>query len=263
MTLPLAARALGSETDSDLIIDGRLAFSEHGLLIALALAERRRCWLAQGLWALLQRFEVIDYPDLADPGEDARALLPRLREWHAVWSATTLLERFCWIGDVLFESHLPPGFDQSAARRSQEFAALLERFLAPGTPVSSLGLCARDSLALAAVNAIAAPVILTLTEPDGPPRMCRMLSAAGLDCVEIEGEQAARLSRAGTGEAPPRPVGLALAAGARLAAVCLLAPRAVAAALDDAPDFEPDDAEYSEERDPWHGASAFWCEVAS
>ncbi len=262
MTQHLAARTLQGKQTPDLIIDGRLALSEHGLMLALALAARRAVWLVPGLWALLQRFEVIDYPDFADPDEDVEAMLPTLREWHAVWSGTQLLERFYWVGDVLFESRLPPDFDQSAARRLQGFALTLERFAESHGPLSAMTVCARDAAALAAVKAVDAPVILTEMRAAARPRLCDFLAAGGVGAREIDGLAAQRLRRSALGQTPPAGAELALACGVQVAAVSLLAPRAIAAALEPESDFEPDDVIYSEERDPWRGAQAVWCEVA-
>lgn len=263
MTRLLTARAVVPEAAPDLIIDGRLAFREHGLVLALALARVRPVWLVPGLWALLQRFEVIDYPEFAEPGEDVEAMLPVLREWHAVWTGSTLLERFFWVGDVLFESRLPPEFDQGAARRLQDFAALLERFASNGAPISALTVCARDAAALAAVRAADAPVILTHAE-DGraKPRICALLEEAGVPCDPLDGAAAARLSRAALGIHPPAAVERALDCGIRVAALSILAPRAVAAALEPDEAFDADDTVYAEEQDPWRGARAVWCEVA-
>lgn len=261
MTQHLAARSLQGQQAPDLIIDGRLALSEQGLMLTLALAARRPVWLVPGLWALLQRFEVIDYPEFADPDEDAEAMLPILREWHAVWSGTQLLERFYWVGDVLFESRLPPDFDQSAARRLQSFALTLERFAETHGPLSAMTVCARDAAALAAVKALDAPVILTEMRGDARPRLCDLLAAGGVATSELDGLAAQRLRRSALGQAPPAGAELALACGVRFAAVSILAPRAIAASLEPEDDFEPDDIGYAEERDPWRGARAVWCEV--
>jgi hypothetical protein len=263
MTELLHAHSRLAVDPPDLIIDGRLAFSRHGLLIALALTRRRRVWLGQGIWALLQRFEVIDYPEFADALEDAREMLPALREWHAVWTGGTLLERFCWIGDILFESRLPPDFDQCSVWRLQHFALLLERFAATEGPISSLTICARDSAALAALRAIDAPIMLTAAEEGSAPRLWRFLEAAGIPCQEATGAAAESLARGALGSTPPPVLPLALAAGARIAAVALLCPRGVAAMLQSEGDLDPDDAPYSEEDDPWRDAQGFWCAVTA
>ncbi|SMX50311.1 hypothetical protein [Maliponia aquimaris] len=261
MTHLPSARSRRSATSPDLIIDGRLAFSEHGLMLSLALARVRRVWLVQGLWALLQRFEVIDYPEFADEGEATEAMLPSLRQWHAIWTGSTQLEQFCWVGDLLFESRLPPEFDQCAARRLQTFATLLEQFAASDGPISALTVCARDAAALAALNMVEAPVILTDIGADDTPRLVRFLDSASIDCRMVEGGSARRLSQAALGADPPPAVALALDCGVRVAALQVLAPRAVTAALEDDAEYEPDDAVYSDEHDPWSGASAIWCEV--
>jgi hypothetical protein len=261
MTELLHARSRLAVEPPDLIIDGRLAFSRHGLLIALALTQARRVWLGQGIWALLQRFEVIDYPEFSDVLEDAREMLPALREWHAVWTGGTLLERFCWIGDILFESRLPPDFDQCSVQRLQHFALLLERLAATEGPISSLTVCARDSAALAALRAIDAPIVLTAAEDSSAPRLCRFLETAGVPCQEATGPAAAALTRAALGSAPPSAFTLAVAAGARVAAVALVCPRGVAARLQSDADFDSDDAPYAEEDDPWRETQVFWCEL--
>ncbi len=263
MTHHLSPQLSLVETCPDLIIDGRLAFAEHGLLISLALAAQRRCWLVQGLWALLQRYEVIDYPEFADPAEDAEAMMPRVAEWHAVWTATTLLERFYWLGDILFESRLPPAIDPGIVQRTQTFAAQFENLTRDKIQMTSLAICARDAAALAAVRATAAPVVMTTTEKNGRPRFCRLLEHAGISSVQIRGESAKRMAKTILGAPAPMAVELALQGGVKLALVSLLAPRAVAALLEEEPDFEPEDLNYSEENDPWRGARAIWCEVAA
>lgn len=250
-----------TERAPDIIIDGRLAFSDYGLLLSLALAKARRVWLVQGLWALLQRFEVIDYPEFSDDSDDVMAMSQVLRQWHQVWSGSTLLERFCWVGDMLFESRLPPDFDRDTSRRMQAFAALLEQLADLEGPVSSLTVCARDAAALAAVNAIDAPVILTTMDQDGGIPICRLLERAGVACTALDARTARSLSRAALGPEPPHVLSLALTHGLRLAAVSLLAPRAIAAGLEDLSDLDPEDLPYSEDRDPWHGATAYFWEV--
>lgn len=257
-----SAQAVAAAANPDLVIDGRLAFSECGPLLCLALAEDRRCWLVQGLWALLQRHEVIDYPEFADSDEDAPAMLARVREWHEIWTKTTRLERFCWLGDMLFESRLPLGFDQVSAERTRAFASWLEQLVPADIPLTALTLCGRDAAALAAVNAVAAPVILTIAEPTRPPRLCEFLSAARLPCEELRGSRAERLLDRALGHRLPMAVELALLSGVSLAVVSILAPRAVAFALEE-PDFDTDDIDETAARAAWQGASVVWAEVAA
>ena len=247
----------------DIILDGRLAFSEHGLLLALALARSRRVWLVQGLWALLQRFEIADYPEFADEPGEAERMLPVLREWHKVWTGSTLLERFCWIGDVLFESRLPPGFDRHAQCRLQGFAVRLEQRARLDGPVSALTLCARDAVALAALNVIDAPVILTLLPGAGRPALCDLLARAGVPSTALAGGEARALSHRALGPLPFIARILAAQHDLRLAAIGLSSPRAIAAGLEIEDEIDPDDAPCAVEDDPWRGAAACWWEVTA
>ena len=245
----------------DFILDGRLAFSEHGLLLALALARSRRVWLVQGLWALLQRFEIADYPEFADEPGEAERMLPVLREWHRVWTGSTLLERFCWIGDVLFESHLPPGFDRHAQRRLQGFAVRLEQRARFDGPVSALTLCARDAVALAALNVVETPVILTLLPDAGRPQICDLLARAGVPSTALAGGAARALSWRALGPLPFVARILGAQRGLRLAALGLSCPGAVVAGLETEDEIDPDDGPCAAEDDPWRNATACWWEV--
>lgn len=248
----------------DLIIDARLALADYGLLMSLRLARSRRVWLVPSLWFLLERTEVIDYPEFADEMEDARAYLPALRAWHAAWSEANLLDSFYWIGDYRIESRLPPDFEHGSMRRLQHFAAALEsRAQAGGAPaITRLAECARDAAALAAVNGIAAPVILTVPEPPpDPPRLCRLLTNAGVPCQPADPAAAAALQRAaGFGEGDLCLQQL-IRLGARLAMIHLVAPHAPVARSADPFAVEGEEVALDETSDPWVGAGAIWHDV--
>jgi hypothetical protein len=214
----------------------------------------------QSLWSLLQRFEVEGYADFAHPEEDAESMLQRVEEWHDIWTATTLLERFCWLGDILFESRLPANFGQSGVNRSRIFAALLER-QATAAKMTSMDLCARDAAALSAVAADSAPVVLTVARIRKPPLLCKLLKQAGLSVRRADDTTSCRLVTAIFGANMPMPLELAVAGGARIAVVCVSAPRAPAVALDEEHEFEPDDAIVDPKRDPWRDAFAIWTEL--
>ncbi|MEM7641641.1 MAG: hypothetical protein AAF366_03860 [Pseudomonadota bacterium] len=260
MTHHRPARASIVETQPDLVIDGRLAFSDYGLAVSLALAAERRCWLVQSLWSLLQRFEVESYADFADPDEDIEGMMAHVGEWHDIWTATTLLERFYWLGDILFESRLPTAFPQSGVSRSRFFASLLER-QAAANKMTAMDLCARDAAALLAVAADRPPVILTTSRPTASPRLCALLERAGLPVRRAEDAAARRLIRSTFGPHLPMPLEMAYAGGARLALVCISSPRAPAVVLEEEDDFEPDDVTVDPARNPWRDAHAIWTEL--
>ncbi|WP_299822752.1 hypothetical protein [uncultured Jannaschia sp.] len=259
MTHHRPARASTMDTKPDLVIDGRLAFSDYGLTVSLALAAERRCWLVQSLWSLLQRFQVESYADFAGPDEDIEVMLTRVEEWHDIWTATTLLERFCWLGDILFESRLPTTFPQSGVSRSRIFASFLER-QAAASKMTAMDLCARDAAALLAVASDRSSAILTTSRPKAPPHLCALLERAGLRVKRSESPATDRLVRSTFGHHLPLPLEMALAGGARIALVFISAPRAAAVALEEA-DFEPDDLTVDPARDPWRDAHAVWTEL--
>ncbi|MEM7489374.1 MAG: hypothetical protein AAF390_09655 [Pseudomonadota bacterium] len=261
MTHHRPARASAAEVRPDLVIDGRLAFSDYGLTVSLGLAAERRCWLVQSLWSLLQRFQVETYADFADPDEDIEAMLAHVAEWHDIWTATTLLERFCWLGDILFESRLPAAFPQSGVSRSRLFASLLERQVAT-RKMTAMDLCGRDAAALLAVAADKPAVILTTARADAPPRLCALLERAGLPVRRADDAAAQRVVRSTFGPDLPMPLEMAHAGGARFALVCISSPRAPAVALEEDDDFEPDDVAVDPARDPWRDAHAIWAELA-
>src|SRR5262245_55067003 len=99
-----------------LIIDGDLAFSRWGLLLAARLAESGPLWLPRSLWPLIDSDRIYrDDPALL--GHDGEETAEALSDWHAAWHGNRLKGAFHWFGDHRHESNLPDEADEYLLQR--------------------------------------------------------------------------------------------------------------------------------------------------
>ena len=248
-----------------IIIDGRLALSPLGLLFALRVARSsRRAWLPCTWWALLDNDTFFQaHPEVIDDHGNGAVKASMLQEWRLAWMHANLLDQFWWIGEGAHESLLPGGIDVRTVDRFHLLTAWFDRRckVPSRRPLEPLSDCARDAVVLAAVLTLYSPVILTVPDDDdGEPRLCTLVREAGLTCREVEGgangaEAAASLLSGTLGLAAEQ---LAMA-GLRLAAVHILAPRAIVAGASEEAEFDWDERIPGDpDRDPWDDAVAIW-----
>jgi hypothetical protein len=285
---PLDVRVEGARLSC--ILDLRLALSRYGLMLAWRLSRELDVWLYRSFWALLDDAELyLREPDALlggiaggfGPPLDLGAATEALAQWEPARLEDNVPSfPFYYVGDLRYESRLPPGTDAGLIDRFERLAAALHARAADTAPA---GLepqldCWRDAAALHGALAHARPLILTVREEhDAPPALCRFLAHAGVDCHRLDWPAAEHpmrnhllpvLIRTGAAEL--------LWAGLPLAAVHLVAPRAFALPRHDDDDSADDD--FADQRgrrrwpvppppqgtarpdmtDPWQHAVCIW-----
>lgn len=243
------------------IIDGSLALSPLGLILALRLARSRRVWLARAMWALLDNDEFYQKrPDLIGESGDGVVQARMLGEWRRAWLAANLLDQCFWIGDARHDSLLPAGMDDSVV---DQFELLSQALVARDADlaraeIAPLAECARDAIVLSAVLGMQYPVILTAQDNvQKPPDLCRMLAKSGIGCRRVKKD--GRLHHFAECVLPAAmwfTVRQFAATGIGLAAVHLIAPRAVATARQGSSQSWSGDEPL--DFDPWADACAVW-----
>jgi hypothetical protein len=188
------------------VLDGELAMSRQGLLLALRLAEEANIWLFPALWRRLDNSQV--YPieqvgtAVADwPGPD-ETHKPRRREaspctraeqqWELTRLATDLAGlRFFFVGDARHESLLPKDVGTGLVDRFESLAAELDtlyRGRGEAEPVyDPVYECNRDTIALATALIRYRPIVLSKSsrggkEEDAGPAVCNFLRCCGIAC---------------------------------------------------------------------------------
>lgn len=273
------------------VVDVGLTLRPCGLFWSLSLAEAMPVWLPQGHWTLVEdktyaRQERVTTRLGGEPGAAGAAAFRNAAQEWALARADLRLEgrrNIYWTADGWADSVIPKDEDPGLLDRRDTLAAALDARLLPAALAGSGGAeeamgaaglcrayaapdiladCARDAIALAAALKGPRAVVLTSMEAgEDRPRLVHWLDQAEVCCRPL-------------GEGPVREVlrwqftpallrsGLAvpIAAGRlRLAGLLLVAPRVVAAALDDSLDW--DAASATEVREFWDDASAIWWEV--
>lgn len=170
-----------------LIIDGDLALSRWGLLLAARLADSGPVWLPRSLWPLIDSDWLYrDEPDrLGLRGEEAAEALS---DWHAAWQGNRLKGAFHWLGDLRHESNLPEGADEHLLQR---FEAALARLVARlGGESEDHAIDWRDQAlcdALATATALSPRPSILLAQRGALPRLARIaVEEPCLVCDEIK-----------------------------------------------------------------------------
>lgn len=108
-----------------LIVDGDLALSRWGLLLAARLAETGPLWVPRSLWPLIDSDRLYrEEPGLLGRGGEEAA--EALSDWHAAWQCNRLKGAFHWFGDHRHESQLPDEADEFLLQR---FEAALNQLI--------------------------------------------------------------------------------------------------------------------------------------
>src|SRR5688500_7324716 len=88
------------------VLDGDLALSRWGLLLAARLAQSAQVWIPRSLWPLIDSDSLYrTRPALLDP--DGEAVVDALGDWHAAWQGHRLRGAFHWFGDHRHEGQCP------------------------------------------------------------------------------------------------------------------------------------------------------------
>ena len=269
------------------VLDTHLALSPYGLLLAQRLSSELDLWLVRELWQILDNTQYyLSEPDQLRPatsGAAAVAAPPTLADRHTLRDTLTQWEvartetdlaglKIHWIGDALSESMLPARVDAHLVARFETLARSLDRRVPRPSDDRAAVLvdCIRDAVALtAALMPYRGFILTSRTGSDGAgldePELCDHLKRWGLRCSRLGTGAASQLetdlmlpmfARAGVAEL--------MWAGLRLAAVHVLAPKAVMVprpgshhdSLDDDLEPSPDDA--ADGVDWWEGAVSFW-----
>lgn len=261
----MVSLSLGAETEAPpCIIDGSLALSPLGLMLALRLARCRRVWLVRALLALLDNDEFYkDRPELIGDAKGGRVQAQMLSEWRRAWLQANLLDRFCWVGDARHESLLPGDVDEAVVERFELLSQSLEARSgsADSVAVHPISECARDAVVLAAVLGTQSPVILTAPGQNrASPYLCKVLNDAGITCKRLRDN--GKYSGLNSGVFPAsvwfttRQLSFL---GLRMVAFHLVAPRAIVLDRADCADGWSGDKPL--EPDPWADACALWHNV--
>jgi hypothetical protein len=193
------------------VLDGELAFSPPGLLLAfrLARAPAVRLWLFRAVWQALDSSDISLCALDVDAGAAANGqnIFPSpsaLHQWELARLETDLAGlQFFFVGDARHESLLPKDVDKDVVRRfelfSEELDALHQQSGADEdagyTPVYE---CRRDAAALAAALMRHRPVVLSRCSKDGrgnhaEPPLCSFLRRCGIDCHLVDSRNASAM----------------------------------------------------------------------
>lgn len=266
------------------VLDPTLALSEYGLPLVKQLGEVMDLWVVREFWHILDNtYFYWQQPEFAlqERGkvESATATQPRLsyqaicalREWERLRGETDLgsLNLF-WIGDGIGESLLPKETDTRIVGRWEVLARSLENQQNgqrhQSEPLTS---AFRDAAALTA--SLGSAFILTYRPPEDiarnlPPAICSSLISWGVDCQEVDGQDAiASLERDHLRQLLIQ-AGLAkfLWTGLHLAVLHLVVPNATAISppSDWTEEFSLSELEEwsdsQKESNLWEGARGFW-----
>jgi hypothetical protein len=273
------------------VIDVSLSLRPCGLFWTLALARTMPVWLPQGHWTLVQdktyarEYWITNRLSGAQGEAGTRAFRESTKEWEAARHGLRLEghRNIYWAGDNWTESVVPKEDDVGLLDRRDALAAAFDarllskdvaeaaqthpEFDADGSCEACvapdiLADCARDALALAAALKSPQPVVLaTMEVGDESPGVVQWLERSGVCCKRIESGFVREALRWFLAPALLRS-GLAVPVEAgkiRLAGLLLVAPRVVAATLDDSLDWGA--ASANEVREFWDDASAIWWEA--
>lgn len=269
------------------VVDVSLTLRPCGLFWTLSLAETMPVWLPLGHWTLVDdktyaRDEQVTTRLGGAPGPPgALAFRNATQEWSTARAGLRLEGRpnIFWTGDGWAESVVPKDDDPGLLDRRDALAAALDARLMPTELVGRediltaelsrsyiapdiLADCARDALALAAALKGPRTIVLSAIEAgDDKPRLIDWLDRVGVCCKRLEEGAVRETLRWQLTPALLRS-GLAVpieAGRLRVAGLLLVAPRVVAATLDDSLDWEA--ASATEVRQFWDDGSAIWWEV--
>ena len=184
------------------VLDGELALSRQGLLLATRLAEEADVWLFRALWQALDNSDLFcGAPEGAfqTPGA-ARDAFPSegsLEQWESARLEADLTElQFFFVGDARHESLLPKEVGKDLVKRFEVFSEELEALHRPvdedDIPYDPIHECRRDATALAAALMRHRPVVLSRCPTNGAgrkdrsePGLCGYLSRCGIDCRRV------------------------------------------------------------------------------
>jgi hypothetical protein len=273
------------------VIDVSLTLRPCGLFWTLALARTMPVWLPQGHWTLVQdktyarQDRITNRLGGARGTAGIRAFRDSAREWEAARQGLRLEghRNIYWAGDNWAESVVPKDDDPGLLDRRDALAAAFDARLLPKEAIEAahahpafdadgscepcvapdiLADCARDALALAAALRSPQPVVLAAMDAgEESPDVVQWLERSGVCCKRLESGIVREALRWFLAPALLRS-GLAVPIGAgkiRLAGLLLVAPRVVAATLDESLDWGA--ASANEVREFWDDASAIWWEA--
>ncbi|MBC9177052.1 hypothetical protein [Pseudoroseomonas ludipueritiae] len=264
------------------VLDVSLSLRPCGLFWTLGLARAMPVWLPQGHWTLVQdksyarEERVTTKLGGMDGVAGARAFGQSTREWASARQELRLegCPNIYWTADSWAESVLPKDDDPGLMDRRDALAAAFDARLlprnhgeepSPGAPLTApdiLADCARDALSLAAALRASRPMILaTMDREAESPALAHWLERSGICCKPLaEGPVRQALRRCLTPALLRSGLAVPIEAGQfRVAGLLLVAPRVLAATLDDSLDWGA--ASANELREFWDDASAVWWEV--
>src|SRR6266404_5118505 len=174
------------------VLDGELALSRQGLLLALRLAEEANVWLFPALWRTLDNNQVY-------PAGQVRSFASPTRRTEQQWELTRLGTdlaglQFFFVGDARHESLLPKDVGKDLVERFETLSAELDNLYRgnreAGPVYDPVYECNRDTIALATALIRHRPIVLSLTsgrstrEHSGPA-ICEFLDRCGIACQPV------------------------------------------------------------------------------
>jgi hypothetical protein len=174
------------------ILDGELALSRQGLLLAMRLAQEANVWLFRALWQTLDNSHVY-----GSPATERRDKHEARLQWESARLRTDLAGLQCFfVGDARHESLLPKEVENDLVERFEALAVELDG-MHRREDDAEIGYdpvyeCNRDTIALAAALIRHRPIVLSLCarsgtgEADLPePAICTFLRECGIDCRPV------------------------------------------------------------------------------
>jgi hypothetical protein len=210
---PLPQPDAGLSCPMSCVLDGELAFSSLGLLLAfrLARAPEVRLWLFRAIWQALDGSDIPLWPPDVDAGAAAcgQNVFPSpnaLHQWELARLETDLAGlQFFFVGDARHESLLPKEVDKDVVTRfelfSEELDALHQRSCVnEGAGYDPGYECQRDAAALAAALIRHRPVVLSRhprnsdrKQDRAEPPLCDFLRGCGIECHFVDPRNAAAM----------------------------------------------------------------------
>lgn len=104
------------KTSPALVLDGDLALSPYGLLLAARLAQANAIWIPRSLWPLIDSDRIYN-DDHSLLGSEGKIVAEALSDWHGAWQTNRLRGTFFWFGDHRHEGLLPSDADEFVHQR--------------------------------------------------------------------------------------------------------------------------------------------------
>jgi hypothetical protein len=174
------------------VLDGELALSRQGLLLALRLAEEANVWLFPALWRTLDNSQV--YPG-GQVGPTASSTRRTEQQWELTRLGTDLAGlQFFFVGDARHESLLPKDVGKDLVERFETLSAELDDLYRSnrqaGPVYDPVFECNRDAIALATALIRHRPIVLSLssgraTPEHSDPTICDFLHSCGIACRSV------------------------------------------------------------------------------